>query len=290
MFVVQCQHGVRDAGTHPQTTLFFNSESPVLNQKIYGGHYIKKADAKDARWQSWKAPYRFPFNLQSQSLSLNFERFILNYPHRQSLIMEVSNQSDLATKIVGPIVIAVTINTFFYGLCLLQYVQYFRSGTEDSLPVKLFVYWEFFLDTFQTVVSIIMLWQYGVDNLGNEAFLTSAPWTLPITGGVSAFSACPIQTYLSYRVKKLSASRIAFNVLITAIIVEGALLLVITVKGFRQTSSSLSGLMGMATLTTWWTTIEATTNVAIRNGPPHLTIGSSSYRDRISRSILLGVS
>ncbi|KAF5350299.1 hypothetical protein D9757_013189 [Collybiopsis confluens] len=179
--------------------------------------------------------------------------------------MMASEKSDLAIKILGPLVIAITINTFLYGLCLMQFVKYFRSGVRDSLPMRLFVSWELFLDTFHTVVSTVTLWRYGVDNFNNEAFLVSAPWILSVTGVVSAFSVCPVQAYLSYRVKKLSTSWMPFTVLLVAIFIEARPICHFLMMDIMNSEHAgrLSGLLDMGTLAKGWTISGAITNIAI---------------------------
>ncbi|KIK62888.1 hypothetical protein GYMLUDRAFT_41750 [Collybiopsis luxurians FD-317 M1] len=128
--------------------------------------------------------------------------------------------------IVGPILIAVTIKTFLYGICFLQFIWYFMAGTRDRLLMKLFVYWELLVNTFHTALSVYIIWQYVVNNFTNETFLKTGSWPLISTGFMTACSACPIQIYLAYCVKIVSGSWIVFAVLLALTLAEGSLMIV----------------------------------------------------------------
>ncbi|KIK64735.1 hypothetical protein GYMLUDRAFT_240696 [Collybiopsis luxurians FD-317 M1] len=122
--------------------------------------------------------------------------------------------------IVGPLLVAVMLNTFLYGLCLLQFITYFTSGTQDRMAIKFMIAWELFIDTAHSILSVYMLWAYVIDNFGNKAYLRRNPWHLTFPPTLTPLSACPIQIFLAYRVKRLSGSRIVFIVLVILTLIE----------------------------------------------------------------------
>ncbi|KIK64606.1 hypothetical protein GYMLUDRAFT_240580 [Collybiopsis luxurians FD-317 M1] len=124
---------------------------------------------------------------------------------------------------LGPLLVAVMFNTFLYGLCLLQFITYFTSGTRDRPSIKLMIVWELLVDTFHTALLVYTLWHYVVDNFKNEASFLSNPWPLDILPVMTVLSASPIQIFLSDRVRKLSGSRIVFILLVFLTLVEGCL-------------------------------------------------------------------
>ncbi|KIK58228.1 hypothetical protein GYMLUDRAFT_700215 [Collybiopsis luxurians FD-317 M1] len=184
----------------------------------------------------------------------------------------------IAAQVLGPLVIAVTvccysfelllvsfsatqINMFLYGLCFLQFVRYFTSRAQDRLSVKLFVSWELLIDTFQSVILIYMLWQYAVDNFMNEAFLTIVPWPLSAVSVMTALSACPIQVFLSYRVKKLSGSWNVFAVLLVLILAEASLMVAASAEALRE--SKVVDAQNSASIINSWTALAAATDISI---------------------------
>ncbi|KAF5390821.1 hypothetical protein D9757_004572 [Collybiopsis confluens] len=76
---------------------------------------------------------------------------------------------------------------------------------------RLLVVWELVIDTLHSTLLLYMIWQYLIDNFSNEAFLEVTPWSITSTAALTALSACPIQIYLSHRVKKLSGSWVVFT-------------------------------------------------------------------------------
>ncbi|KIK64729.1 hypothetical protein GYMLUDRAFT_240688 [Collybiopsis luxurians FD-317 M1] len=142
--------------------------------------------------------------------------------------------------IVGPLLIAAMLNTILYGVCFLQFVRYFTSGTRDRLSMKLFIAWELVIDTFHSAILIYMMWKFVVSNFANEAFLDTTPWSLTSTPALTALSACPIQIFLSYRVKKLSGSWTVFIILLLLSLAEGTLGIAVSTETLRAKKYILS--------------------------------------------------
>ncbi|KAJ7165800.1 hypothetical protein C8R46DRAFT_1096214 [Mycena filopes] len=118
--------------------------------------------------------------------------------------------------LLGPILIGSTLNTFLYGVCASQFLAYYLSKARlsDSRIIRYMVAWEFIIDTFHSAVAVYFLWIYMVDNFLNASFLQTAPWTVSAVPIVTALSACPIQTFLAWRVYQLSKSWYKFGLLV----------------------------------------------------------------------------
>ncbi|KIK58066.1 hypothetical protein GYMLUDRAFT_45614 [Collybiopsis luxurians FD-317 M1] len=162
---------------------------------------------------------------------------------------------------VGPMVIAVTINTFLYGLCFLQFIRYFTSASRDHFWTRLLVSWELLIDTCHSAVAVYMLWLYVVDNFTNEGFIVTAPWPVSSIAMFSAFSVTPIQIYLSYRVKKLSGNWIVFSILLALTITDGSLSVALAASALQ--TPTLAAMKRIASLIQSWPAFTAATDVAI---------------------------
>ncbi|KIK58069.1 hypothetical protein GYMLUDRAFT_246431 [Collybiopsis luxurians FD-317 M1] len=100
----------------------------------------------------------------------------LSTPRPVYFMAASSTPDSTVQKNVGPVVVAVMVNTFLYGLCFLQFIWYFTSGAQDRISMKIFILWELLVDTCHSAVAIYLLWLFAVDNFMNEAFLKTAPW------------------------------------------------------------------------------------------------------------------
>ncbi|KIK52635.1 hypothetical protein GYMLUDRAFT_251010 [Collybiopsis luxurians FD-317 M1] len=119
----------------------------------------------------------------------------------------------MAVEVLGSLVIAVTgiliyvsnwtkINTFLYGLCLLQFIRYFTtSGSQDHLWTQLLVSWELLVDTCQSAVMAYSLWQHAVDNFLNEEFLETVSWPVASLGIFAASLALEITRSCAYQLR-----------------------------------------------------------------------------------------
>ncbi|KAJ6518317.1 hypothetical protein C8R47DRAFT_1086566 [Mycena vitilis] len=137
--------------------------------------------------------------------------------------------------LLGPILIGVSLNTFLYGICFTQFVDYYLSKrqTEDSVATRCLVAWEFFINTFHSAASIYLIWLYLADNFLDVAFLEATPWPLTAVPLVTTFSAGPIQMFLIYRVYSLSNSGWMSAVLGSLTVATGSLAITTSFLAFR---------------------------------------------------------
>ncbi|KAJ7489468.1 hypothetical protein FB451DRAFT_691233 [Mycena latifolia] len=130
-----------------------------------------------------------------------------------------------AKLLLGPILLGTILNTTLYGVCATQYATYYMSKRrlEDSRTTRYLVTWELAVDTFHSATSVYLVWLYMVENYLNAPFLQSAPWPISAVPLITAMSAYPIQTFLSWRVFKLSRSPYVFALLISLTIASTAM-------------------------------------------------------------------
>lgn len=127
------------------------------------------------------------------------------------------------SHLIGPVVIAVIINSFVYGISVLQYVQYYLHNYEDPIAMRVLVNWCFLLDTSHTATALYMLWNYGITNFANLSILANAPWPFAATPIWTVLTSIPVQHLFAWRVKQFTHSWLIFGMLSFASIASGAL-------------------------------------------------------------------
>ncbi|KAF8970866.1 hypothetical protein BDZ97DRAFT_1651989 [Flammula alnicola] len=119
---------------------------------------------------------------------------------------------------LGPLLIGTVFNAFVYGICVLQFSSYWENKSNDRSIIKLLVGWTFLLDTFHTCALIYMLWVYVIVEYNNSAFLAMVLWPFAATTIVTTLTSCPIQIFLSWRIKQFSKSRrVLFGLILLAL-------------------------------------------------------------------------
>lgn len=107
--------------------------------------------------------------------------------------------------VLGPLVIAILLNTGVYGICVAQFNNYWESKAKDRAIIKYIVFprcpiyysldglrflvwWTFILDSFHTASLIYMLWIYVVVEFENVEFLQQVLWPFSATPAVTSLS------------------------------------------------------------------------------------------------------
>ncbi|KAJ6483494.1 hypothetical protein C8R47DRAFT_1073286 [Mycena vitilis] len=148
----------------------------------------------------------------------------------------------IVSSTLGPLLVAVVLNSVVYGACCLQFFEYATTPSRDSWMIKCLVAWIAVVDTFSVCSSTSLLWHYAIDNFGNLAVLVTAPWqynVLPISMSIylsDPSASVPIQLFLAWRVKSLSNSWAFFALISVLSFAQGAISLVTTIKMFSKSS------------------------------------------------------
>ncbi|KAF8970888.1 hypothetical protein BDZ97DRAFT_1936903 [Flammula alnicola] len=130
---------------------------------------------------------------------------------------------DDPSLVLGPLLIGTVFNAFIYGICVLQFSSYWENKSNDPSIIKLLVGWTFLLDTFHTCALIYMLWVYVIVEYNNSPFLAMVLWPFSATPIVTTLTSCPIEIFLSWRIKQFSKSRRVFFGLILLALAQASL-------------------------------------------------------------------
>ncbi|KII90712.1 hypothetical protein PLICRDRAFT_52414 [Plicaturopsis crispa FD-325 SS-3] len=140
--------------------------------------------------------------------------------------------------ILGPVVTAVVTNAFLYGLCVLQFSNFYTSGIKNRPIIRLLVAWVCLLDTYHTITGVYLLWDYTVTNFNNPEILTQSPWPFPSTPIVTVCASIPIQLFLAWRIKQFSGSWVIFGGIAFLSIMQGAFAIVSAIMALETTNIS----------------------------------------------------
>ncbi|THH12997.1 hypothetical protein EW146_g7169 [Bondarzewia mesenterica] len=143
--------------------------------------------------------------------------------------------------VMGPLVLASMLNYLVYGICIMQFYEYYASGYKDDLKTRLFVIYLLILDTFATALNAYLIWHYTVDGFGNDAIIGSTPWSYNIVPILSVFASVPIQHFLSWRIRKFAKSWILFCCLSIISLVSGVCGIVASASALRVGQISNNG-------------------------------------------------
>ncbi|THH08635.1 hypothetical protein EW145_g2555 [Phellinidium pouzarii] len=135
------------------------------------------------------------------------------------------------TSLVGPLVIGTVVNAFVFGICVLQYIDYFSSGYKDDWKLLTLLVWVLAIDIFQSGATVAILWHYVVENFANVASLADSPWmyaSLPIFSTLNnrlhePSAAVPIQHFMAWRIMRFSKSYWLFVYISVLSLGQGAL-------------------------------------------------------------------
>ncbi|KAL6307343.1 hypothetical protein BKA93DRAFT_823459 [Sparassis latifolia] len=171
--------------------------------------------------------------------------------------MGSSHGNGEAESLLGPIMIAGIINSFVYGVSLLQVIQYYWARHKDPWLMRVLVFWMFVVDTSHTAAVMYMMYAYGVTNFMNTSILTATMWpftTTPIWTGEFSTScsveyarpdasvlhavanAIPVQHLFAWRIKASTQSWAVFAVISFLSLAGGGLGLANAIAALRNPS------------------------------------------------------
>ncbi|KAI5124896.1 hypothetical protein M0805_007324 [Coniferiporia weirii] len=140
------------------------------------------------------------------------------------------------TSLIGPLLIGAVVNAFVFGICVLQYIEYFASGYKDDWKLVTLLLWVLVIDIFQSGATVAIVWHYVVANFANVAALADSPWmyaSLPI---FSTLAAVPIQHFMAWRIMRFSKSTWLFVYISMLSLGQGALACASAISGILSPS------------------------------------------------------
>ncbi|KAJ7580613.1 hypothetical protein C8J56DRAFT_1029739 [Mycena floridula] len=128
-------------------------------------------------------------------------------------------------KLIGAVLIGLFISSvyyillilsiFIYGITWLQvYAYYTKYCSRDGPYLKMFVAVLRVLDTFHSVLLLIVVYQYAISNFGDYDVLARGTWSLVWQAFVGGNLQGIIQMSFAYRIYNLSGKRIIFPMII----------------------------------------------------------------------------
>ncbi|KAK7449277.1 hypothetical protein VKT23_013420 [Stygiomarasmius scandens] len=125
--------------------------------------------------------------------------------------------------ILGPVVVSGMINALLFGICVVQFLDYYNAKFKDGPIITGLVVWIAIVDTFSSCTSSYLLWHYAVDGFGNALALVTTPWQynmIPIFGTLISI---PVQFFLAWRIHRFSKSWIIYLVICALSLAQGGL-------------------------------------------------------------------
>ncbi|KAJ6481202.1 hypothetical protein C8R47DRAFT_1284199 [Mycena vitilis] len=167
----------------------------------------------------------------------------------------MSSESSIVNSALGPVIVAVVLNSVLYGICCLQFYEYATTPNRDRRLTKWLVARIAIVDTFSVCNSASLLWHYAVDNFGNIEVLVQTPWQYNLLSASTALASVPIQLFLGWRVKSLSNSWALYGVICILSLAEGGMALAVTITEFEKSNLSehpllVSIVVGFVSITT----------------------------------------
>ncbi|KAK0204107.1 hypothetical protein DFS33DRAFT_1384364 [Desarmillaria ectypa] len=122
--------------------------------------------------------------------------------------------ADNVRSALGPILAGVTTNAFIFGICTVQYYEYFTSGFRDSWILLGTVVWLAVVDVLFSINSVVILWHYVIDNFANPAILHQSNWHFNLVPLFLSFTSVPVHIFLANRIGHFSKSWALFGSLV----------------------------------------------------------------------------
>ncbi|KAK0482241.1 hypothetical protein IW261DRAFT_1561951 [Armillaria novae-zelandiae] len=122
--------------------------------------------------------------------------------------------ADNVRSALGPILAGVTANAFIFGICTVQYYEYFTSGIRDSWILLGTVVWLAVVDVLFSINSAVILWQYVIDNFANPAVLHQSNWHFNLVPLFLSLTSVPVHIFLANRIGHFSKSWALFGSLV----------------------------------------------------------------------------
>ncbi|PPQ95840.1 hypothetical protein CVT26_015970 [Gymnopilus dilepis] len=145
-------------------------------------------------------------------------------------------------NVLGPLILAVFINTYFSGIVGFQYLSYQYKKYPDSYALKALVLALWFVDGFQIAATVYMSWLYCVTNyLNPTAMSTVALWTYTVIPLCNAFSGIISHSFVTHKLWK-SRNKITLGALVSLSIAAFALAAASGIYGITQHISMVTSL------------------------------------------------
>ncbi|KAJ7748868.1 hypothetical protein B0H14DRAFT_3167043 [Mycena olivaceomarginata] len=111
--------------------------------------------------------------------------------------------------ILGPYYIGVVLNTFLYGILVLQTITYYQNYKRDRRWLRLFILYIFIAETVNTAVSVAMIYQPLISQFGTIKPMFLFPSLLPGRPIMETAVSVPVQFFYAWRIRIILQNWIA---------------------------------------------------------------------------------
>ncbi|KIK62691.1 hypothetical protein GYMLUDRAFT_41607 [Collybiopsis luxurians FD-317 M1] len=108
--------------------------------------------------------------------------------------------------VLGPYYFGIVLNTFLYGILLLQLIIYYQGYKTDRPWLRYFVFYLFFVETVNTGISLAMIYQPLVGQFGTDGPMTFFPTLLPSQPLLETAISAPVQFFYAWRIRVIMKS------------------------------------------------------------------------------------
>ncbi|TFK66652.1 hypothetical protein BDN72DRAFT_917105 [Pluteus cervinus] len=160
----------------------------------------------------------------------------------------------------------ILVNTYLYGIVMVQYASYANTKYGDRLWTKALVTLLFCVDTFHSAVAIEAAWQFCVTNYTNPGILGSSFWSVTITPLCTAVSGLAGHLFLGHRAFRLTENKIIYSVILVLAFGSFGLGIASGIWGFQKSVpfvQSSSGPSLQTSLVAFWLSVQTLTNIVI---------------------------
>ncbi|KAK7042416.1 MFS domain-containing protein [Favolaschia claudopus] len=111
--------------------------------------------------------------------------------------------------LLGPYYLGVVLNTFLYGILVIQTLHYYQHYKRDKLWLRLFVVYLFTVETLNTGICVAMIYEPLVKQFGTDAPVVLFPSLLPSQPFLEAAIFVPCQFFYAWRIWIITQNLIA---------------------------------------------------------------------------------
>ncbi|KAF9016161.1 hypothetical protein BDZ89DRAFT_414354 [Hymenopellis radicata] len=174
---------------------------------------------------------------------------------------------------LGVLLIAIFLNTYFFGFVCYQYLAYFNAGFKDPVWIRVTVSLHALNDTVYSAAIIYMAWIYAVENYDNPLIFLSIPWPYAYTPIAIGISAILSHQFLVYRAFRLLGSRLVYVGIMTLSLGTFAGALTSGIKTWRL--SSIGDVHSLKNYLYVWQGLQTATDLIVC-----CTLSYALYRSR----------
>ncbi|GLB41958.1 hypothetical protein LshimejAT787_1005580 [Lyophyllum shimeji] len=164
---------------------------------------------------------------------------------------------------LGGLLLGSLLNTYFYGIVFMQVVAYFGMKFDDPFWVKVFVASLFCLDSVNAASLVYGVWWFAVENHNNPQALRILLWPLPFTIMVITLVAFMVQTFLAYRLLRLTQSKLRYVIVMLLSLLAFMAGLVVSVTTLQVRSQGRNESVRAETGITVWLASEVGVDISL---------------------------